>query len=70
MIINQYVNITSGVQVTVTEDKKGDRWESVRQLPFMENGHLTPLGRLADRMMAEQRTIVAVRESMLARFSV
>lgn len=54
MIISQYVNILSGVQVTVHRDKRGDQWEAVRQLPFLENGHLTPLGRLADRMMVDQ----------------
>lgn len=55
MVLNQYVNIQGGTQVTVTEDKDGNIWESVKQLPFMENGHLTPLGRLADIFMREER---------------
>lgn len=55
MIINQYVDIRGGTQVTVHRDHRGDVWESVQQLPFIQNGRLTPLGRLADRMMNDER---------------
>ena len=52
-IVDAYVNLHGGTEVTRYLDKDGEEWESVKQLPFFENGDWTPLGKLADFLMSQ-----------------
>jgi hypothetical protein len=49
-LLQDYVDLRSGVHVMRYRDARGDVWERTGQLAFVENGKLTPLGRLADFM--------------------
>jgi len=54
MIIAGFTNILGGTEILSIEDHRGDIWESTRQLPFVEEGKITPLGRLAELFMRSE----------------
>ena len=48
--ISGYTDIRGGVTNITYRDRHGDEWTSTRQLAFLKDGVMTPLGRLVDYM--------------------